>query len=739
MLITVPLRALLDQFAPDFPDFCKVGTGHNKDIDFEAKGFIAVTDSVHLLKELKFEAIFVDEAHHPLPPELPLSRELFRVSATHKDEPDFRYTMGQAIEDGVLCDYDITVPALTAHHQYVCLAGLLLKQAGRFRRVLAYCNSIAEAKRFRMVLKEFGLAAWHINGNTPFQKRETAMEDFAGPLQRPVHVLVTVEVLGEGINIPNADTCMFVEPRNSYRSIIQAIGRVLRHHAAKTLAHIVLPAMAISGSGSMHEVNSTRTSQSLEEQNAEENTKHASPRMKPSTPTLWDRQLQETRDTIQLQKEELREARLDREDEFQFQEPERHGTAKGMPALKSLAVSGPIAVNAAREVNGAAQIDSQQNGKGGHQRSVEPLKLQTRRKSGTRSSHAKEHVVSNVQVEANNRLTAMARNMTSFKAKNDKYLRRLKLKTSGGRTALDQQYSSQLERFLSVLMLADPRLAGGVAGHRITIADCTIGDALSPSMEDGIYTQVSLILSQRGPWEARLAEVEAFTSKHGRLPRISVDDSRERSLGVWLQTQRVDLKQQRLSMHRLRKLQSSAHLITRRVKQWQEDLHGRFRTKCQRLREYVRLHQMLPRRGARVPPCDRELGVWLGNLKQRIRVLSPNEKQMLSDVDPLVEAAVQKWLDCPPARDLARWEQCYHELSSFLSAKGRLPSWAGLGKQIKHKQETKLNNWLYLQRRDYLAGFLPDELAERLRTLHPQVVAYFSCSDLRHQRTPSFL
>ena len=46
-----------------------------------------------------------------------------------------------------------------------------------------------------------------------------------GPLQKPVHVLVTVEVLGEGINIPNADTCMFVEPRNSYRSIIQAIGR----------------------------------------------------------------------------------------------------------------------------------------------------------------------------------------------------------------------------------------------------------------------------------------------------------------------------------------------------------------------------------------------------------------------------------------------------------------------------------------------------------------------------------
>ena len=181
---------------------------------------------------------------------MPQSAELYRFSATYKEEPDFRYTMGQAIEDGVLCDYDITVPALTAHHAYVCLANLLLKQVGRFRRVLAYCNSVAEAKRFRMVLRELGLAAWHMNALTPPKKREAVIAEFAGALQKPVHVLVTVEVLGEGINIPNADTCMFVEPRNSYRSIIQAIGRVLRHHRAKTLAHIVLPAVAVPNSRS---------------------------------------------------------------------------------------------------------------------------------------------------------------------------------------------------------------------------------------------------------------------------------------------------------------------------------------------------------------------------------------------------------------------------------------------------------------------------------------------------------
>ena len=245
MLIIVPLLALLDQFAPDFPGFCKVGTRHNQKINIDARGFIAVAPSVYRLARLKFDAVLVDEAHHPFPTRMPKCKEMYRFSATHTDEPDFRYPMGQAIEDGVLCDYDISAPVVTEHHAYVCLADLLLKQAGRFRRVLAYCNTVAEAKKFQMVLEELGLAAWHINGRTSREARMAAIEEFSGDLTKPVHVMVTVEVLGEGINIPNADTCMFVEPRNSYRSVIQAIGRVLRHHPGKTLAHIVLPALAV--------------------------------------------------------------------------------------------------------------------------------------------------------------------------------------------------------------------------------------------------------------------------------------------------------------------------------------------------------------------------------------------------------------------------------------------------------------------------------------------------------------
>ncbi|CAE7941629.1 unnamed protein product [Symbiodinium sp. KB8] len=245
VLVMVPSRVLLEQFAEEMPGFCKVGMHYNEHIDKESSGFVAVTRSVHLLQKLEFAAVFIDEAHHPLPQGLPSGKEVFKFSATQKEEADFRYSLGEAIEQGALCDYDLVVPVVTEGHPYICLADLLLSQAGRFRRVLAYCNSVAEAKRFRQVLETVGLAAWHINGKTSRKKRERVMEEFSDELQKPVHLLVTVQVLGEGVNIPNADTCMFVEPRSSYVSIVQAIGRVLRPHPAKPMAHIVLPAIAL--------------------------------------------------------------------------------------------------------------------------------------------------------------------------------------------------------------------------------------------------------------------------------------------------------------------------------------------------------------------------------------------------------------------------------------------------------------------------------------------------------------
>ena len=55
--------------------------------------------------------------------------------------------------------------------------------------------------------------------------------------------MVSVYTLGEGVNIPEADTVMFVQPRGSHVDVMQCIGRVQRMSPStgKTLSYVVLP------------------------------------------------------------------------------------------------------------------------------------------------------------------------------------------------------------------------------------------------------------------------------------------------------------------------------------------------------------------------------------------------------------------------------------------------------------------------------------------------------------------
>ena len=736
-------------------------------------------DSVHLLKKLKFDSIFVDEAHHPLPSKMPRSTELYRLSATHKDEPDFRYTMGQAIEDGILCDYDITVPALTAHHAYVCLADLLLKQVGRFRRVLAYCNSVAEAKRFRMVLRELGLAAWHINARTPLKKRVTVIEEFAGPLQKPVHVLVTVEVLGEGVNIPNADTCMFVEPRNSYRSIIQAIGRVLRHHPAKTLAHIVLPAVAIPSSRSASVSPSSFGNKPIE--GAEQpNTREANglhihrPQMQSRTPPesdceqRWQARTPQT-SGIGIGKEEIQEmastpkspaaisiagtpatakrrkaarvhptapANGQRRDEVRS-EPDWEFEAKGLERKPRHCGNEPE-----RQVGPTALVDRQQHSK--QQEYLHKIGGSIGRLQGHQSIQTLEKQLQNQYLDRFEASTsdpirperpATVKCLSSFDQeraivrKGDAVLlrshQRFKLKASGGSPMLDQQFGSQLERFLATLMIADHRLVGAAAGHRIQVADCTLADA-GASIPGGwtteIYSWLSAILSREDHWETRLKEVEMFANRNGRLPMRKCDSHYESTLGRWLDSQSTAFRGQRLPWHRFQKLLSaSSILIRRRAAGWQTgDPDKRFEERCHQLGEYLELHQKFPDLACH--QVGSSLARWVARVRGGNVRLSPDKMKMLQEVHPLVKAEVQKWQDVPRVLR-PQWEWKFAQLCGFVSATGRLPK-----RLAESKAERRCYDWLRAQCRKLIAGYLPDELIWRLRNAHPLIAKYIGAS-----------
>ena len=767
VLIAVPLRALLDQFSVDFPGFCKVGTGHNEKIDFDANGFLAVSKSVHLLQRLRFDAVFVDEAHHSLPPKLPKRRELFQFSATLEGEEgvDFQYTMGKAIEDGVLCDYDITVPAVTAHHAYVCLADLLLKQAGRFRRVLAYCNSIAEAKRFQMVLKELGLAAWHINAATGWKERKRVMDEFTGSLKKPVHVLVTVEVLGEGINIPNADTCMFVEPRNSYRSIIQAIGRILRHHPAKPLGHIILPAVAVPERGPAHV---PRAPSSAELQQQTKNCKEQELSQKapvscsvtelPGYPGGREHSADisllenlETGEGVRMQQnkavhddstEAIEETGQDAEttgdspvrgrellhapQERQTSNKQRQGNVsskKGQTKHKqgTLATASRAgatvqsqmlpesrAIGSSSRPNPLATSGGQTAGRSQEGGSVKSRNAEMN--SGPKNHKKREGKELETNVTDENK---MGTRITRYG--------RVRLHSLDGVGSLGHEYQSQLDRFLAKLMQADERLVGSSAGHRIQVVDCRIGVAGEVGMDaatNAIYGRLTALLMQTDPWEVRFESLEEFVRMYRRFPRPrprwKSSSTFESSLGKWWSHQHEGLKLGRLPAHRLHRLQStSIALIQQRVEKWLAGgYEAIFRQRCQDLLRHIETHKQLPSRSS-PDPETRKLGDWLRNLRRSSPRSRVKEINALKAVHPLVKQLFQ--FDRHPLKiRKVSWYEQFEELSTFVRQHGRLPRI-----YRSSKSEGRLYRWLQLQRSRICFGNLPQKFLTALQDAHP--------------------
>ena len=730
VLITVPLLALLDQFAADFPGFCKVGKGHNEKIDFDAKGFIAVRKSVHLLQKLKFNTILLDEAHHPLPPKLPKGREMFQFSATLEQEEgiDFQYTMGKAIEDGVLCDYDITVPAVTAHHAYVCLADLLLKQAGRFRRVLAYCNSVAEAKRFQMVLQELGLGAWHINSMTGWKERKRVMDVFTGVLKKPVHVLVTVEVLGEGINIPNADTCMFVEPRNSYRSIIQAIGRVLRHHPAKPLGHIILPAVAVPERGPDH-VPVPPSSAESKQQTKTKNCKEQSLSQKGPVscsvtelpgcigvcdePSDANEETGRRAETMGNGLVSCREHQTSNGQHKQGWTKHKQGTmtaGSGAGAtVQSQMLPKSGAVGSISRAKSSTTLGCQTVGT---REEVGRVKARSAKINSGPANHKNHKTLEGKTLKTNvTDGNNMGTRITRY--------RRVRLQSLEGVGSSGQEYQSQLERFLAKLMQADERLIGSAAGHRIQVVDCRIGFTGEVGMDavtnaNAIYGNLTALLTQADPWQVQFETLEEFVRMYQRLPRQRAKDTLEASLGNWLSNQHTSLNSRRLPPHRLQRLQSTpVGLIRKRVEKWLAGgAEAIFKQRCHDLRRHMQKHNKLPSRSS-PDPETRELGIWLWNLRRSLPRSRVKDINALKAVHPLVEQML-RWDSHPVKINEMLWFRKLKKLSTFIYEHGRLPK-----THAKSKFERRQYHWLWLQRSRIWTGNLPENFVAVLQDAHP--------------------
>ncbi|MFE5593333.1 Helicase associated domain protein [Streptomyces sp. NPDC056549] len=184
----------------------------------------------------------------------------------------YRLTLSDAIDLGLLADYQILVPVIddTTLRDWLATgpgAGVDgMRLAGRqvavlkaihdhkLRRVLTFHHRVQDARAFATTLPDTaaalpadlqpdGLWSQWISGTHPPRVRRRILLDFAAHThpEQPA-VLANARVLGEGIDVPTIDAVVFADPKNSPVDTVQAVGRALRQQpGANKKATLIVP------------------------------------------------------------------------------------------------------------------------------------------------------------------------------------------------------------------------------------------------------------------------------------------------------------------------------------------------------------------------------------------------------------------------------------------------------------------------------------------------------------------
>lgn len=103
-------------------------------------------------------------------------------------------------------------------------------------RALGFCVSVAHARHMAACFQEAGLAAVALSGETPKEERRAALARLAsGELQ----VVFSVDLLNEGLDIPDVDTLLLLRPTSSATVFLQQLGRGLRRSEGKAVLTVL--------------------------------------------------------------------------------------------------------------------------------------------------------------------------------------------------------------------------------------------------------------------------------------------------------------------------------------------------------------------------------------------------------------------------------------------------------------------------------------------------------------------
>ena len=103
------------------------------------------------------------------------------------------------------------------------------------KRAVCFCVSVAASEATALAFREAGVAAEHLDGETPKDERDAILDRLRSG---ETHVVCNCAVLTEGTDIPSIEVCILAAPTLSPVLYLQRVGRVLRPAPGKEKAII---------------------------------------------------------------------------------------------------------------------------------------------------------------------------------------------------------------------------------------------------------------------------------------------------------------------------------------------------------------------------------------------------------------------------------------------------------------------------------------------------------------------
>ncbi len=103
-------------------------------------------------------------------------------------------------------------------------------------QALGFCVSVAHAEFMARMFREAGLGAIAVSAGTPGEARRQALDDLRA---RTLHVVFSVDLFNEGVDVPAVDTLLLLRPTDSATLFLQQLGRGLRRSHGKSICTVL--------------------------------------------------------------------------------------------------------------------------------------------------------------------------------------------------------------------------------------------------------------------------------------------------------------------------------------------------------------------------------------------------------------------------------------------------------------------------------------------------------------------